>query len=202
MKALLIAALSIFVYTNTLTAQVGIGTVSPTSELEIEGTDTGIPALELNPQSAPVGDAMGQLAVIGDLLYMYDDARDKWLSVESTALQFGNESSISSNNLFFGGELQNNGSGPQMPFDGTIVYLTVQTSNSTSRRMDIRINGSNVGNNADPTLDAQFNLSSGTFSFSQFNIDFDAEDYISLNVNSNGSDPEDTAAIIWVKWRQ
>ena len=34
-----------------------------------------------------------------------------------------------------------------------------------------------------------------------YNIDFNAGDYLALRVHNNGSDPEDTAAIIWVKWR-
>ena len=67
-------------------SQVVVGTTDPTSELEIETTDTGIPALEINPQTAPVGSANGQIAVIGDKLYMYDLTRTKWLSIETTAL--------------------------------------------------------------------------------------------------------------------
>ena len=36
--------------TNIMLCQVGVGTTNPTSELEIETTNTGIPALEINPQ--------------------------------------------------------------------------------------------------------------------------------------------------------
>ena len=73
-----------------LFAQVGIGTITPNAELEIKSNST-LPALELNPQTAPVGTATGQIAVIGDKLYMFDVTRAKWLSVEATMLNFGLE---------------------------------------------------------------------------------------------------------------
>ena len=48
----------------SVSAQVGVGTTDPTAELEIETSNSGIPALELNPQSSPTGTATGQLAVL------------------------------------------------------------------------------------------------------------------------------------------
>ncbi|NMH87841.1 hypothetical protein [Flavivirga algicola] len=189
-------------------SQVGIGTTSPTSELEIETTNTGIPALELNPQSAPTGTVTGQLAVIGDKLFMYDATRTKWLSVETTALQYGYGTSTDDQTLYFGGDIgyylaPQDVSGPKMPFNGTIVYLTIESSGgNASKRFDLLINGTNVGNNSDPTLDGRFNLSGGSFTRTTFNIDFNAGDYITIRAASNGSAVEDPAAIIWVKWRE
>jgi len=55
-------------FISNIYSQVGIGTLNPSAELEIGTTNTGIPALEINPQTAPVGNAMGQLAIIGDIL--------------------------------------------------------------------------------------------------------------------------------------
>mgnify|MGYP000262383510 CR=1 FL=1 len=186
----------------TLWSQVGIGTTDPSAELEIETTNTGIPALQLNPQTAPDGDADGQLAVIGDKLYMYDLTRDKWLSLEVTALQFGRNGGADDELLRFGGDVRDNSSGPLMPFDGTIVYMTIQSSGGVAnKQFDIKINGSDVGNNADNTLDGRISLSSGSFTETNYNIDFDAGDYINLEVRNNGGEVDDTAGVIWVKWR-
>ncbi|MDO5977947.1 hypothetical protein [Flavivirga spongiicola] len=189
-------------------SQVGIGTTTPSSELEIETTNTGIPALELNPQSAPTGSVTGQLAVIGDKLFMYDATRVKWLSTETTALQYGYENSADDQVIWFGGDVGNNSatdtaSGAKMPFDGTIVYMTIESSGgNASKSFEIEINGTAVPNNADPTLDGRFNLSGGSFTRTTFNIDFNAGDYIMLRARSNGSGVIDPAAIIWVKWRE
>ncbi|GAA3637542.1 hypothetical protein GCM10022397_23870 [Flavivirga jejuensis] len=189
-------------------AQVGIGTTSPTAELEIETTNTGMPALEINPQTAPVGSVTGQLAVIGDKLFMYDATRVKWLSVETTALQYGYEATADDRMLWFGGDIGNNSTteddtGPKMPFDGSIVYITIESSGgNTSKSFEIVVNGTAVPNNADPTLDGRFNLSGGSFTRTTFNIDFNAGDYIMLKARNNGSGVIDPAAIIWVKWRE
>ena len=189
-------------------SQVGIGTTTPTAELEIETTNAGIPALELNPQSTPVGSVTGQLAVIGDKLFMYDATRVKWLSVESTALQYGYESTADNRVLWFGGDIGRNTStendtGAKMPFDGTIVYMTIESAGgNASKSFEIEISGTPVPNNADPTLDGRFHLSGGTFTRTTFNIDFNAGDYIMLKARSNGSGVLDPAAIIWVKWRE
>lgn len=201
MKIRQLYIIGIFAFVQISFSQIGVGTTSPTSELEIETTNTGIPALEINPQTAPVGSADGQLAVIGDKLYMYDLTRTKWLSVETTALQYGWAGSADNQLLWFGGDIEN--TGPLMPLDGTIVYVTVNSSGgNATKRMDLRINGSNVGNNADPTLDGRFNLVGGSFNYSSYNINFNAGDYITINAANNGSAVDDPAAIIWVKWRQ
>jgi len=201
-KMLLVLSVVIF-NADGILAQIGIGTTSPSAELEIETSNTGIPALELNPQTAPTGSADGQLAVIGDKLYMYDDTRNKWLSVETTALQYGFAFTADNQTLWIGGDVDNNNTGALMPHDGTIVYVTVQSSGgNTSKRMDLRINGSDVGNNSNPTLDGRFNLSGGSFTYTDFNIDFNAGDYITIRAANNGAGVDDPVAIIWVKWKQ
>ena len=198
MRIIFVASLSVFLYTITLYARVGNGTTNPTAELEIVTTNAGIPALELNPQNAPAGTAMGQFAVIGDQLYMYDATRVKWLSTETTALNFGWAGSADNQVLWFGGDIEL--TGPIMPFDGTIVYVSINSSEgNTTKRMDLQINGANVGNSGNPTLDGRINLVGGSFNYSSFNIDFGAGDYITINAASNGAAVDDPAAIIWVK---
>ena len=185
-------------------SQVGIGTVTPSAELEIETSSGDIPALKLNPQTNPIGNEMGQLAVIGDKLYMYDDVRAKYLSVETTALQFAKDGTADNDPLRFGGDVKDNGSGAKMPFNGTIVYCTIQSSGGKEdKEFDIKINGIDVGNNTeDPTLDGKIQLNEGSFLYTSFNIDFDAGDFIAMEVRNEGLNVQDPAAIIWVKWRQ
>ncbi|MDO5971584.1 hypothetical protein Q4Q35_17405 [Flavivirga aquimarina] len=184
-------------------SQVGIGTTAPTAELEIETTNTGIPALELNAQSAPTGTVTGQIALIGDRLYMYDATRSKWLSLETTALQYGKSGGTDDERLEFAGDLTNNGSGPRMPFDGTIVYLTIESSGGVSnKQFDLKINGSDVGNSGTASLDGRISLSGGSFNYTDYNIDFDAGDYVTIEARSNGGDVNNPVAVIWVKWRQ
>lgn len=196
-----IIVFSLFLGISNLYAQVGIGTVLPTAELEIEGTNTGIPALELNPQSAPTGTADGQLAVIGDKLYLYDASRAKWLSTDTTALNYGWAGTADGQVLWFGGDVEL--TGPIMPLDGTIVYVTINsTGGNATKRMELQINGSNVGNSGDPTIDGRISLASGSFSYADYNIDFSAGDYLTIEANISGAGVDNPVAVIWVKWRQ
>jgi len=201
MKIKIIIIFSLFMGFNSLYAQVGIGTILPTAELEIAATNTGIPALELNPQSTPVGTADGQLAVIDDKLYLYDATRGKWLSTDTTSLNYGWAGTADGQVLWFGGDIEL--IGPIMPLDGTIVYVTINSSGgNTTKRMELQINGSNVGNSGDPTIDGRISLAGGSFNYSDYNIDFNAGDYLTIEAAINGAGVDDPVAVIWVKWRQ
>jgi hypothetical protein len=181
-----------------LNAQVGIGTLSPSAELEVEGTNTGIPTLELNPQSAPVGSATGQLAVIGDKLYLYDDTRGKWLSVEATALSFGSSGSTSNAPLRYGGDVLNLNSGAQMPFNGTIVYVSATSSTGfATKGMEVRVKN---GTTIQSTI--AFNLVANKFSKTDYNVNFNAGDYINTFVVNAGGFVGDPTVTVWVKWRE
>ncbi len=183
-------------------AQVGIGTVNPTSELEIEAASSGIPALELNPQSTPLGSDMGQIAVIEDKLFMYDAVRRKWLTVESTALQFGYGLSADNQILRFGGDVALTNSGALMPYNGTIVCVTAKSSGGNStKRMRLMKNGANIANNVDPNLSGRFNLTNGAFALTTYNLDFNAGDYLAVRATGNGAAVNDPIVIVWVKWR-
>ena len=185
------------------TAKVGIGTNNPSAGLEILGTDTGAPVLELNPQSAPVGTATGQLAVIGDLLYMYDATRSKWLSVESTALQFAknNRQAATEEFLFFGGNLRDGTkSGALMPFDGTVVVVSARRADTdtSAETYLVSINGST---SLLPGNSIEFTSGSQSVNGTAYNIDFNAGDF--LNVYTSLSRISyDPAVIVWVKWRK
>tara|TARA_R100001369_G_scaffold92771_1_gene139730 strand:- start:4945 stop:5082 length:138 start_codon:yes stop_codon:yes gene_type:complete len=45
-------------------------------------------------------------------------------------------------------------------------------------------------------------LNEGSFLYTSFNIDFNAGDFIAMEVRNEGLNVQDPAAIIWVKWRQ
>ena len=204
MKNLLILVIAIFAGTATLTAQVGIATLAPTAQLELDNDALApnFPLLELNPQTAPAGTATGQLAVIGDLLYMYDSVRSKWLSIQAIPLQFSRNGSTIAENLFFG-DTNSDNTGPLMPFDGTIVALTAKASamSATTKRLQVRVrNGvTNVSN-------TNFSLSNTTNSFNNTAIDtdFSAGDYLLTRGRNTpvAATADDVSVVVWVKWRQ
>ena len=185
----------------SIQAQVGIGTTNPTSQMEIKTTATGIPALELNPQSAPIGTSTGQISVIGDKLYMFDDGRGKWLSVESMMLNFGLENGTDDQHLEYVGDILL--SGPKMPFDGTVVYITMNASGGqANKQVQLFQNNLPVLNNADASLDGLLALDGYTFTETDYNLDFNAGDHFRVKVTSTGVDVENLSVLLWVKWRE
>jgi hypothetical protein len=184
--------------THIVLAQVGVGTVNPSAQLEIVGTNTGIPALELNPQTAPTGSETGQLAVIGDELYMYDATRGKWLSMQATPLQWSRNGDAGNETLRFGGDTRAINTGASMPFDGTIVYITANAAGgNASKGFEVRIKS---GVTIKSTT--AFNLTSSVFRKTDYNVNFVAGDYINVFANNTGADVTDPAVIVWVKWRK
>ncbi|WP_353777235.1 hypothetical protein [Winogradskyella sp. 3972H.M.0a.05] len=184
----------------SVSAQVGVGTTDPTAELEIETTDTGIPALELNPQSSPTGNTTGQIAVIGDKLFMYDATRSKWLSVEVTPLQLGRSGGADDTNLRTVGNQNNNRSGYLMPFDGTITYVSVKSNSNNgaqSKEFSIQVRNGNTTNSATTVT-----TSASEYTNSSLNIDFSAGDFINGRIIDDGNgDVNNVSMIVWVKWR-
>ena len=198
MRDLILKIVIGFFFTNALFSQVGIGTTNPTAELEIETTNTGIPALELNPQSAPTGTTVGQIAVIGDKLFMYDATRTKWLSVETTALQFGRNGSTDNRSLRFGGNVENNNTGAMMPFNGTIVAVTSRaTAGLATKQFQIR-----VRNGTTNVATSNFNLVANEYTSTTDNLDFSAGDYITVFAQATGAAVTSPTVVLWVKWRE
>jgi len=183
-------------------AQVGVNTISPTAELEIATNPTGIPALELNPQTAPVGTANGQISVIGDELYLYDSARGKWLSTSGILLNFGLESNVDGQFLEYAGDVLL--TGPRMPKDGTIVYVTINASGGQANKAyQLFRNGTAVPNNdANPSIDGIIQANGTTFTNTAYNLNFNAGDFIRVNVASEGNAVVNPVVLLWVKWRK
>jgi len=196
MKQQLTIILCLFVF-NNLISQVGIGTSNPTAELEINTSNNGLPPLELNPQSSPTGTAAGQIAVIGDQLCLYDVARGKWLSVTSSTYTFGREGDLNDDKLEYAGDIIN--SGPQMPYDGTLVYATINSSGGNpTKGITLRIFDED-----DNFLNAlNMNLVNGNLIVSDMNIDFSEGDYFRVRVDDSADgDVSDVSVVLWTKWR-
>ncbi|RLB71280.1 MAG: hypothetical protein DRH04_02045 [Deltaproteobacteria bacterium] len=138
------------------------------------GTDA---PLELTPlTSNPTTNlSAGQLMVKNNLLYIYDDSRSKWLSVQRVNFLFGRgRSNQYSQYLRCVNGAPSSVTGYRVPRDATITAISVQTQNNANANFRIRKNGSHT------------NL--GTLSLSgvsgahatNLNIDIDAGDYIQI----------------------
>ncbi len=182
-----------------LHAQVGVGTISPNGKLTIDASSDTTAALELIPQATPTTNlATGQLSVIGDRLYMYDATRSKWLSIESTALQYGRNNSSDTQNLQYGGTMVSGSSGPLMPFDGTIVAISSVGSSGDDTDVNIRARDASNTNSINET----FTLSSLRYTDTSANFDFNAGDYITVRARDAATTTENLTVVLWVKWRQ
>lgn len=187
-----------------LFAQIGLGTTDPTAALEIQTEVNGRAALGLTPQSNPVGVATGQLAVIENILYLFDGDRNKWLSVEQTVLEFGRLGSGSdpAEVEYGGGDLQN---GLRLPFDGTIVAVFMSATNDNNREITLVRNGLAVLNNdINIQIDGVFNLDPTALNYENnaYNFDFMAGDNIRLEIDSAVDDIDDLIVTLHVKWRK
>jgi hypothetical protein len=191
--------LHILLWTVNSHSQIGIGTITPTAEIEVSTTNTGIPAFELNPQSAPVGSATGQLAVIGDQLFMYDAIRTKWLSIGATAFTWSIRGNSRNEYLkFSGGGLRDLGTGAPMPFDGTIVYIAAtSTAGMATKGFDILVRNGTTTNST-----TTFNLVANNYSNTTHNINFAAGDYLNVWCQDDAVDVVDPTLTVWVKQRK
>lgn len=198
MKTQLLTIVLLITYTTH--SQVGIGTTNPTAELEINTLNSSLPPLELNPQTAPLGTAAGQLSVIDDQLYLFDANRNKWLSVGTSTFNFGREGGLDGHDLEYAGDILL--SGPSLLENGTIVYLTL---NSSGGKQDKGIT-LNIYNYSGVVVSTHnFNMINGRLMLSNLNIDFSKGDYFRVSVD-NDTGPnvktENVSAVIWTKWRK
>lgn len=184
-----------------LQAQVGIGETNPQAQLHIKSPDNGLPALCLEPQTAPVGTNTGQIAVIGDNLYMFDGTRNKWLSVEATKYSFGLEDGSDNQSLEYMGDIEN--SGPLMPKNGTIVYIAMNSSGGEPNKgVQLQVGGVDVPDNTDPNIDGLINLNLGTYINNSYNLDVAQNQEIRVDVSGIGTNVNDLSADLWIKWNK
>ena len=181
--------------------QIGIGTKTLEAVLTVE-TIGALPIMRLQPQDNPVGTETGQMAVINDNLFMYSKERSKWLSMDQMTLEYGRQNNSGDQNGYaeYGG-FDVEEIGPLMPFDGTIVAISMQARENNNALVKLRINGAEVPNDSDPTKDGQISLDANKrFVSSAMDIDFNAGDNINIEVD-NGS-VKDLAIRLTVKWRK
>lgn len=200
MKGAYFKLLTIFLLLPVLAnAQVGVGTLTPNGMLTVDASAETTAALELIPQATPTTNlANGQLAVIGDKLYMYDLTRTAWLSVESTALQFGRNNSSDTQVLQYGGTMVSGISGALMPLDGTIVAISAMGSSGDDTDINLRARDATNTNSVNTT----FTLASLRYTDTAANFDFSAGDYITARARDATTTTENLTVIVWVKWRQ
>ena len=204
MKTIILKFIVLFLFSISVHAQMGIGTTDPSAALEVSTTDNGVASMRLNPQNNPTGTQTGQLTVIDGILYMFDAVRGKWLSLESTSLGFGRlgQGSDPAEVEYAGGDTRRS---PIMPFDGTIVGISMSATNDNSREILLFLNETAVPNNdINNNIDGVFNLDQSTLRYdnNNFNLDFEAGDVLRFEMESDVNDIENLIVNIRIKWRQ
>lgn len=190
-------------------AQVGVNTNTPSAALHIQTLPTNQPNLQLDPQTVPTGTATGQIAVIGDQLYMYDAVRNKWLSINATPLVFSRTGNVDDESLRAAGNVASANSGSLMPFDGTIVAITANSNttsgvatNNLATPFNIRVRN---GNTTIVGGDITITMASGVFTQTNTNVDFSAGNHFHVRSRNDGTGTDtisNPVVTIWVKWRQ
>lgn len=191
------------VFTTQMFSQVGINQSSPSATLEIRGESSGIPTIRIQPQVSPVGNSSGQLAMMDDKLYLYDASRSKWLSVENTLINFGLAGPADNQELEYVGDVED--SGPRMPYDGTIVHVSMNASGGQLNKgvwlykNDVAIANDDVAIERDGFLELD---ATNSFINAQYNLDFNAGDSFRMVVGDEGVAINDLSVVFWIKWRK
>jgi len=139
--------------------------------------------------------ADGDFHVEDGTIFLYDLARTKFLSSGTPiALQFGKNNGVGNEFLRFGGDARDGDSGAILPWDATIVAMTLKgENNETGQLFDIDVDGTAV-----ETLTAV----SSKISDDTLNLDVDAGETINLFARGSGSEVDDPYAIIFAKRRK
>jgi hypothetical protein len=135
----------------------------------------------------------GQICFRNNVLYVFDDARNKWLSIDSVTFQAFSTSPAYSGYLSCG-NVMSSIYGFVMPFDGTITSLSISNQNTNpGGRVTVRKSG------ADSGADLMF---SGASSFSDsINTDFNAGDVLQVYIDQCTTAPDKSAVIFIVRRR-
>lgn len=185
-----------FITSLSMRSQVGIKEVSPTATLEING-DSTLPLMSIVPQSPVMGVDTGQMAVIDDVLYMYDNVRAKWLSLEVTLIGYGLGGNVTNQDIEFIGDVEK--SGPLMPFDGTLVYLSANSSSGDQDKI-IFIDVYDAPDTTTPYLTLPMQLVNGTLAIDTLNIDIQTGDHFQVRADS-GPVVRNLVFKFWIKRR-
>lgn len=201
-KPQILACAAVFLFgIHAATAQVGIGTTTPTAQLTIDVGTSGLAPLELtNTSTAPTTNLnAGQLAVINNELYFYEPNRGHWLSVTTIPIPFTRSGNVNSQNLYFDGRIANQNSGAHMPKNGTIVHVSATSSGgSATKRFQILVR--NGGSDVSVT---DVSLVANNLNDDSLDIDFSAGDSLTMRARDDGDgDVSNPSVILWIKWRE
>jgi len=159
---------------------------------------TNAPLELTNKEVAPsAGLSAGQIAVINNVLYIYDGSRSKWLS-PSKSFTCGKTGGTKNQYLRFAGSVVPTATtGFVAGKNGTILSATISSTTATSNANGmcayLRLNGVNVA-----TL--IFN-SSGIATLTNINVDFDYNDSIAILMGNNSTDMQNCIAMVEYAWR-
>jgi len=141
----------------------------------------GFAPLKLTPISYTPNQWLGggELCVRDGNLFCYDSTRSKWLSVDSSSIVVSGNSNTTSGYLYVNNTVMTSVLGICMPFDVTIVGLSVSNANANAYgTMDIRNWGTTI---------AQVSFDGYSSASNYLNIDVTAGDVIQVYCTANGS---------------
>ncbi len=144
----------------------------------------------------------GKMEYKNGILYVYDEGRAKWLSIQRQTLVFGRAGLTNNQYLNFAGGGISSNSGYRLPRHGCIVGVTVQTSTSSNYNIHIR-------KGDDTTGDSEANIQSLTVAgFGAGDIAVNKEIYSGehlqcyLEYTGSGLGVNDPIVMIEVAWRE
>jgi len=172
---------------KTITATAGV--------VKIDSTGATNAPLEItNLTTAPTtGLTGGQMAVINNEFYIYNLAKNKWLTPTKT-LSFGRTGSADGHVLTSTGTVRDDDSGYRMAKAGAIVSVTLNSVAVVSgKEVYIRINGTTAY-----TLTTNAN---GDILDTNINLNFAANDLISAYVSATGNPLKEVTMVFEYGWR-
>jgi len=164
--------------------------------ISLDNTGETTAPFEITPNSTPptTGLSGGQIFMDSDgSPYSYDATRSKFLSLMPQQFTFA-ENGGADNEYLRVGFMSDADAGYIMPFDGTIVAITADSSGGTNNKgFDVEVNGVDVIN---------FNLSSGQYFDTTENTNFAAGDRLQVFCVDAGGNVQDPVVSLFIKWRK
>jgi len=137
------------------------------------------------------------------IFFNVDDVRTKWLSVDSTIKTFGRPGNHDNLLMRSTGNVVNRVTGILMPYNGTIVAVTVKTNQSNGAQIKNFFIETRNGVGINPVTSDVVTTASSEFTSTTFNRNFSAGDYLTVHIDNDGNGDVNNAFVtLWIKWRQ
>lgn len=160
--------------------------------------DYPIPKGTIFPSNPISGDTFYRTDI--DELFYHDTSRSKWLSVKKTTMTCGRNTvnSVTTAYMYVGNAVQSSTSGFKMPYNGTILSVSIQNTTiaTTGRTLDVRVNNS-TSNRVQVTVT---NGNTGA-SLTNGNMDFSTGDLIQCVLLNGGDTYNDIIVLVEVARR-